>query len=31
VLGNELAGLYRRKASDKKLAAAALARLGIAG
>lgn len=30
VLGNELAGLYRRKASDKKLAAAALARLGIA-
>ena len=31
VLGNEIASLYRRKASDKKLAASALARLGISG
>jgi integrase len=30
VLGNEMAPLYRRRASDKRLAATALARLGIA-
>ena len=30
VLGNKLASLYRRRASDRKLAASALARLGIA-